>query len=667
MSTTPGPRLESLETRSLLAAFGFPWTDSRHLTVSFVPDGTPLGPSWTDTEAPWQGAGERERHAPARSELFSTLDKVLPRADWQREVLRALQTWAAETGLELSVVPDSGAPLGTPGAAQGDPRFGDIRVAGAPFSSGAVSLSVPFVPQAGTYAGDLLFNTAAPLGPDYDLFSVALHEAGHILGIEGQVADPDGALFEYYTGPKSSLSPSDLSALHAVSGPRPPDAFEGRSVSFHQAAWETYTAALRAIDEDASPDPDLPHAVDANLSPHDVDSFAYLASGPFTASLNASGRSLLRGKLSVLDARGRVVASASAGDIGGDVELSIQARPGATYTIRVEGAEGSVFGVGEYRLVVKPRCADGGPLARMAQELMARGRRNDALASATALSPMNGGPVTTYAYEGTISRRSDVDYYGITGPGGTQLDVQAWTAGRGITLSVLDARGRLLATTTAGREGAVLHLEGLSPSGRYYLKVSGPRGAYTLGAQVGAPVVTPDLADQGTLSAEDAQQFRGLLLPQSGVVRLEIDLMSAPKGAVVEVGLFGLDGEVAFLALVESGKKAQLNLFLPQGAYTVRLLGASADGSPLQDTPFTVQASVLTDPIGPKLVDPNAPPRPRAVQPEWYNKGFKAVLAVTDPFGRPVKPIAPPPVVLLPPEKVPTPWLVNNAQRSSEA
>src|SRR5262245_23430911 len=97
----PGrPGLESLEGRDLPAVFGFPWSDSHTLTVSFVPDGTAVG--------------QARDGSVARSELFATMDAAAPRQEWQREILRALQAWAARTGLDLIVVADSGDPLGTP-------------------------------------------------------------------------------------------------------------------------------------------------------------------------------------------------------------------------------------------------------------------------------------------------------------------------------------------------------------------------------------------------------------------------------------------------------------------------------------------------------------------------------------------------------------------------
>src|SRR5262249_6760324 len=133
------------------------------------------------------------------------------------------------------------------------------------------------------------------------------------------------------------------------------------------------------------------------------------------------------------------------------------------------------------------------------------------------------------------------------------------------------------------------------------------------------------------------------------------NLKSAPKGATVEVALFNLNGDMVYRTRVKSGKEAKIKAFLPEGAYTMRLVAANADGSPISDLPFTLKTNVLTDAIGPKLVDPNAP-QPKPMVPEWYSNGFKVVLAVTDPFGRPVTFIEPPPVVFLPPDKMPRPW-----------
>src|SRR5262245_33660995 len=100
MTHTYRPTVERLEERTVPALFGVPWPDGRHLTFSFPPDGTPVG-----TEP---------------NQLFALLDAVMPRSEWQLEVLRAFQTWAVQADLNLGLVGDSGHATGTAGPIQGD-------------------------------------------------------------------------------------------------------------------------------------------------------------------------------------------------------------------------------------------------------------------------------------------------------------------------------------------------------------------------------------------------------------------------------------------------------------------------------------------------------------------------------------------------------------------
>jgi len=110
--------VEPLEDRLTPALFGYPWPESTHLTVSFVPDGTLIAPS--------RVAPDNTVLDGPRSQLFATLDAPAT-AGWQGEILRALQTWAVQANINVGLVDDDGSPLGTVGALQHDPRFGDIR------------------------------------------------------------------------------------------------------------------------------------------------------------------------------------------------------------------------------------------------------------------------------------------------------------------------------------------------------------------------------------------------------------------------------------------------------------------------------------------------------------------------------------------------------------
>src|SRR5262245_11237050 len=157
-----GAQFEALEDRSLPSTFGVPWADPEHLTLSFVGDNTqtPLG----------------------ASNLNQLLASAGTSAQWKVELLRAFQTWAAHANINIGLVADGGQALGSVGAVQGDSRFGDIRIAAAKLSPDVLASTSPFSWIGTTLSGDMVLNSNAPFAingsPGYDLFSVAVHEAG---------------------------------------------------------------------------------------------------------------------------------------------------------------------------------------------------------------------------------------------------------------------------------------------------------------------------------------------------------------------------------------------------------------------------------------------------------------------------------------------------------
>src|SRR5262245_62927124 len=110
------PTLEALEDRVVpYALSGSSWA-SPSVTYSLMPDGTYLSTG-------------------ARSALFATLDAVAPREVWMAQIDRAMQSWADASGLTITQVSDDGSTQGIAGSAQGDSRFGDIRIRGRPRSA----------------------------------------------------------------------------------------------------------------------------------------------------------------------------------------------------------------------------------------------------------------------------------------------------------------------------------------------------------------------------------------------------------------------------------------------------------------------------------------------------------------------------------------------------
>lgn len=215
---TRNMRLESLERREVLTTFGTPWPDARSLTVSFPTDNAQVGAY--------------------QNSLHSVLDQVADRKEWQEAVLRAFQTWAVESNINIGLATDRGDHFGAVGLTQNDPRFGDFRIGALP-QEGVLANATPFQTNAGTWAGDVLINTqvnffldkwtpGVPVqvpppnekGSSIELFSVLLHEAGNSLGL-ADVNRPGTVMHQTYLRPIGALSSADKTALRSLySGPR---------------------------------------------------------------------------------------------------------------------------------------------------------------------------------------------------------------------------------------------------------------------------------------------------------------------------------------------------------------------------------------------------------------------------------------------------------------
>jgi hypothetical protein len=595
------PAPETLEGRSVPATFGVPWGDPGHLTLSFVPDGT--------------------RIAGHTSTLSQTLDRQLPTAAWQQEALRAFQTWAVNANINIGLTADSGDPLGTPGPAQHDPRFGDIRIAAQAMAPEALAISVPFdYAVSGSLSGDVFVNSSDRFGgKDLDLTAVLLHEAGHVFGLDNST-DPSSPMFPHYQG-LTALAPGDVAALQGLYGARAPDAYEGSSGNDGRAKAATISppGGYRGA---------TPLVVFGDITTgQDVDYYAVRPPGdyrgPITFRLQSAGISLLTPSLTVLDAAGNVLGrSQASSDFGDTVTVRLpRADPSATYYLRVEGATRDVFGIGGYGLAVSFDAAstvgpaaldaflrsDPGPLgpdevaAAFASPTRAfinddHGSNDDPVASTRLVTTPGFAPDTHYEALGSLGGAADVDVYRIDAASPPRGQPVVMT----VTLRAVGADGVVPRVTVLDRDFLPVPAQvladgngtytvqavGLKPGANYYLEVqsggasSGATGNYGLDVNFGQAAANLTTFARDTLTPASGVKSYRFYVAQSQLFQflLSADAAGAPAGSAVQMTIQDSGGRVVFTRTAGAGQVVSGDtVLLTPGTYTVRFSAVTPD------------------------------------------------------------------------------------------
>ena len=319
--------LERLEDRLTPATTGVPWPDPGHLTLSFVRDGTSIGGTPSD--------------------LFSLLNQTAPTAAWQTAILQALETWTSLVNINVGVVADGGQPAGTPGAVEGDARFGDIRISAKPLADTAVSTAAFFSYAGSTWSGDVQLGDTQSFGingqGNLDLYTIALHELGHSLGVEDTWTDQSSAEFGYYMGPRTGLGPQDIADIESLYGVRQPDAFDAKKSNDSFAT----ATSVGNLTSQISFDADLTTSSDVDF--YKVSTPLSLGANTIHVQIQTQGYSLLAPTVSGFDASHHLVATdSSTSPLDGCVDVTIKgAMPLSTYYVEVSHAT-NAFAVGGY-------------------------------------------------------------------------------------------------------------------------------------------------------------------------------------------------------------------------------------------------------------------------------------------------------------------------------
>ncbi|MEK7866646.1 MAG: matrixin family metalloprotease [Planctomycetota bacterium] len=170
----------------------------------------PLPPAEYSLEgAPgWDGSGAGST---TLTYYFGTPTADLSQATQRSELVRAIGTWSRYVVVNWNST-------SSPALANSmDIHFGPDTHAGCPYNFGQYVLAHCFFPWSNSLGGDMHVNEAYTwhVGSDYDLYSVALHESGHGLGL-GHSADPNAVMYPTYIGVVNDLRSDDIAGIRQL-------------------------------------------------------------------------------------------------------------------------------------------------------------------------------------------------------------------------------------------------------------------------------------------------------------------------------------------------------------------------------------------------------------------------------------------------------------------
>jgi hypothetical protein len=330
-----GRSLEQLEPRLLLyGTNGGHWPHPELVTVSFMPDGTDIGG--------------------VPSNLVSSLNARFPTATWQKEILKGVQTWAANSNLNFSITSDDGSAFGSCGGTgtdcnmQGDSNFGDIRIGGLDLS-GALGISMLPPPVNGdTTAGDFFLDTSTTwnIGLAYDLNTVSAHEAGHSVGLDHSLL-PVAVMFPNYVGLKLNATADDIAGIQSIYGARAKDSFDLADPNNVKADASVITSYIDANKQINLTNLDLTTGTDDDWYKVVIPAGN---SGTMVVRVQTTGLSLMAPKVTLY--KGTTQKGTVSGGYNSTVSLTESIGNGQSWFIKVESAETGPFAVGKYALQV---------------------------------------------------------------------------------------------------------------------------------------------------------------------------------------------------------------------------------------------------------------------------------------------------------------------------
>ena len=498
----------------------------------------------------------------------------------------------------------------------------------------------------GTLAGDMILNSSAGLNPG-NLYSVALHEAGHALGLPDS-SDPDSVMYPH-DNPQAVLTSVDISDIQALYGARAPDTNEPND-SFATATTISYpllyvgaTPLVAYGDRTTASDTDF-----FSVTP------PLLYTGPVTVELQTSGISFLEPQLTVYDQNHKVLGHAQSTSVFGDV-VTIHlpsVRLGQRYYIAIDSPAQGDSGIGRYALsvtfdgrsTVDPaslpailrgpydslRAGDIAGLLTGVVGLLFQTdlHTNDSFLTAQPLESRPGYPTDTrYDIVASLSDTFDTDVYRVTAPQAPVGQADILTASltempiNGVLpiVSIYDANANPVSDEILlnGNGTYIVQATGLTAGANYYMRVSAAPsparavGNYALVADFGGVAAVLQTFAGGTLSQSTPQDNYDLYVSETQLFQFVLSTGTAGMAGDVQVRL-EIDDSAGHVVFTLTGRVGDTvsgaSVLLTPGQYTVRISAASASGAVVPTISYRLRGASLSDPIGPVSEDPTTEP-----------------------------------------------------------
>jgi hypothetical protein len=623
----------------MLDSDGVLLTNDAYLTLSFANDGVEV-------------AGQL-------NQLAATFDLLAPTDVWQSTILRAFQTWTSYTNADIGVVADGGQPFGSAGSDRGDKRFGDIRIAAIDMDLdiGAVSVAIDKV-VGGSWAGDVLFNSNFNFQSINDLFAIALHEAGNVLGLE----DSSDPLSPLHPGPIPTATVptvTDIANLQNLYGARLADTSEIEIGEPPNDSFDTATALslndFTADDDDPIDEGSAPSLAYGDIGAlGDVDYFKIETpenySGPATIRLRTSGISLLAPRLSVYDADRQLIHEVASISSTGDVlEFDlVGVLSDSHYYLEVSGATGDWLGVGGFSMIITfddinmvsaditESYADGS-LRKFGQEELNdlldadddddlnddQHTDDEVLQAVTLGSRSEFAAPTRFEATGSIADAADIDFYQIRSPepavGAGVLTIAVRTLELGTLVPqiiVIDHDQNVVPSTVlANGDGQlIVQVAGIEADRNYYARVSaadssGPfaSGNYQLTASFGDQATTAQQYVESTLNSGVGHNLHKLYVaePQLFHFLLEAASNSATSPYALFASVYNSSGQLAHrFSTVPGETRSSAAVLLAIGTYDIVVHAMSLNVAVAVATDYKLSGLAISDPF---VSDPDDP------------------------------------------------------------